>query len=77
MADVTERTTWLRTDPYNPYCLNCGKTWDMHLCDGRTSCPSPPHPATRMFEQPYEEARCARCGGLSGFAHECSGDSTP
>jgi len=30
-----------------------------------------PHPATRMFEQPYEEARCTRCGGTVGFHHEC------
>lgn len=30
-----------------------------------------PHPATRIFEQPYTEARCHRCGKPVWFGHEC------
>jgi hypothetical protein len=32
--------------PDGYHCANCGYTWDMHLCDGNTSCPSP-RPLTR------------------------------
>lgn len=31
------------------HCVNCGLTWDMHLADGRTSCPPPREDAMRAF----------------------------
>jgi hypothetical protein len=38
--DPAERTVWTKTSDSDPYCIHCGKTWDMHLCDGRSSCPT-------------------------------------
>lgn len=35
-----ERTVWTKTSDSDPYCIHCGKTWDMHICDGRSSCPT-------------------------------------
>lgn len=32
-------TVWTKTPQSDPYCIHCGKTWDMHLADGRSSCP--------------------------------------
>lgn len=43
----------------------------LDTCPPECECSAHPHPATRMFEQPYEEARCDRCGGTVGFHHEC------
>lgn len=34
------RTVWTKTPQSDPYCIHCGKTWDMHLCDGFSSCPT-------------------------------------
>lgn len=39
-ADAEQHgTVWKQRAKSDPYCANCGLTWDMHLCDGRTSCP--------------------------------------
>jgi hypothetical protein len=35
-----ERTVWTKSTDSDPYCVHCGKTWDMHICDGRSSCPT-------------------------------------
>lgn len=35
-----ERTVWTKTSDSDPYCIHCGRTWDMHICDGRSSCPT-------------------------------------
>jgi hypothetical protein len=35
-----EHTVWTKTSDSDPYCIHCGKTWDMHICDGRSSCPT-------------------------------------
>lgn len=32
-------SSWMRSSQGDPYCIHCGKTWDMHVCDGHSSCP--------------------------------------
>lgn len=39
-AGPAERTVWTKSTDSDPYCVHCGKTWDMHICDGRSSCPT-------------------------------------
>jgi hypothetical protein len=39
--NTVTRTVWTKTSDSDPYCIHCRKTWDMHLCDGFSSCPSP------------------------------------
>lgn len=55
------------------YCGHLSGTGDLETGEMRCDiCDKPiTHPATRMFEQPYEEAKCSRCGGQVGFHHEC------
>lgn len=38
--NTVTRTVWTKNSESDPYCVHCGKTWDMHLCDGFSSCPT-------------------------------------
>lgn len=38
--NIVTRTVWTKNRDNDPYCVHCGKTWDMHLCDGFSSCPT-------------------------------------
>lgn len=33
------RTVWTK-GPDGRSCIHCGLTWDMHVCDGKSSCPT-------------------------------------
>lgn len=41
MERAREVSSWMRESPGDPYCIHCGKTWDMHICNDRVrpGCP--------------------------------------
>jgi hypothetical protein len=74
-AAPPERTVWTKSTDSDPYCVHCGKTWDMHICDGRSSCPTS---KTRSVPTVTTIEQCPECGVLTNnVLHRCKQETSP